>query len=492
MAKIFCKYHSNIPARFYCKSCNVNLCSSCYKLDDTKEYKQYICPICQKPLTSLGMANVITPFWERLPNFFKFPFNIYTLSLMLLISASIIGVILFAVFIMISPLIGTLLLLTYIASMFFIIYRYGFALLKYASEGYLDPYEIEGGTGMIKNNIIPIKMFIVLVIVSAISYAVGHFGGEKASIAFTYFLAFITPASIMMMGVTGSFFHSINPIALAILIKNVGWSYLALLFMSTTLNSGWYSLYEFLPRTMLIAIIMVPISIFISCYLVFVMFQMMGYVIYQYHEKLGYKVDIDFDETHESKTNEKGVMDNEIQEINILVHEGKLEEAKTRLMEKVKKSPGNMQLHDYLHNMLLKLGEYELLSRHGNQYATELIKKEKILQAAQVCENCARNDKTFKISDPYHSITIAEMAVSQGLFKAAVQLLNGFDKRFPSNPNMDKVALLLAKAVCEGMGKDKMAKKILENSIKVFPNSKLRSDMEQYLIFVNKLNTTTT
>ncbi|THB63312.1 MAG: hypothetical protein D6B27_12455, partial [Gammaproteobacteria bacterium] len=65
MAKTYCKYHPDTPARFHCKSCDIDICSLCYKPnDDEKSNVKYRCPICQRPISSLSMENVITPFWE--------------------------------------------------------------------------------------------------------------------------------------------------------------------------------------------------------------------------------------------------------------------------------------------------------------------------------------------------------------------------------------------------------------------------------------------
>ena len=54
----------------------------------------------------------------------------------------------------------------------------------------------------------------------------------------------------------------------------------------------------------------------------------MGYVIFQYHEEIGYEVDLDEEEASLDKTTPERNVENELlNKIDILVKEGKLDEA---------------------------------------------------------------------------------------------------------------------------------------------------------------------
>ncbi|THB65033.1 MAG: hypothetical protein D6B27_09315, partial [Gammaproteobacteria bacterium] len=496
------------------------ICSLCYKPnDDEKSNVKYRCPICQRPISSLSMENVITPFWERLPKFFSYPINPHTISYILgltclcILGLWVISTNFFRSRYAADPYLYSITLDVFYSAIIFFYLRYAFGSLDKVSKGYIDTENASDEFEMPISA--PLQMLGLMVAVSTILYfiidnymtvnmslpqeeifKVLQEKRENVKIGIYILggiISVLWPAVTIMLAGTKNLLHSINPIALFILISKVFFSYLVLLALITLINGGWATaLYYFIKGvfapTLIITFIITFVSLAATAYFYLVMFLMMGYIIYQFHEKLGYKVEVDFDNTGESKTLAKrGKIDNDIQEINILIQEGMIEEAKSRLLEKVQKKPNNEKLHEQLHNMLLKLGEYEGMSRHARNYVVDLLKKERFLQAAKICDNCVRHDKKFNLSDPYHSITVAEKALDAGYYKTVVQLLNGFDKRFPSNTNMDKASFYLAKALCEGAGKDDLAKKILQNAMRAFPASKIMDEMKQYYAFISKL-----
>jgi len=74
MTKTHCKYHPQAPARWHCPSCEVDFCPQCVKKTGLAQNIP-TCHACGGELESLGMGNVITPFWERIPRFFQYPFR---------------------------------------------------------------------------------------------------------------------------------------------------------------------------------------------------------------------------------------------------------------------------------------------------------------------------------------------------------------------------------------------------------------------------------
>jgi len=70
MARIFCKYHPTVPARWTCRACGINFCRRCMQAEgsDTPH-----CPVCHQAAESLGKGNVIEPFWQRLQAIFAWP-----------------------------------------------------------------------------------------------------------------------------------------------------------------------------------------------------------------------------------------------------------------------------------------------------------------------------------------------------------------------------------------------------------------------------------
>ena len=71
MSFVACKYHPHEPARWNCEHCNIDFCGDCVKHDLRRDEAN--CPKCSKQLTQQSASNFIMPFWQRLPQFFKYP-----------------------------------------------------------------------------------------------------------------------------------------------------------------------------------------------------------------------------------------------------------------------------------------------------------------------------------------------------------------------------------------------------------------------------------
>ena len=83
MAKIYCKYHTDVPARWACRHCLINFCKNCIHGDSDETP---VCPVCGKPAESLGAGNLIKPFWQRIHQFFLYPLQFPPLIFMLLLT----------------------------------------------------------------------------------------------------------------------------------------------------------------------------------------------------------------------------------------------------------------------------------------------------------------------------------------------------------------------------------------------------------------------
>ncbi len=475
MAKIYCKYHPKDLARKYCPHCKISLCSKCIK-PESRGSDRYICPVCKNEVNDLGMENVITPFWERIPAFFKYPFNmdsmIYIIGLSLLSFLSYIPIVGFAIYIAIT----------------FAIYRYGFALLQYSSRGYLTPNETAGGSKLNTSSNMHITFFLVTILLGIWIYIAALVLKSPTILILSSILSVLfLPAIIMTVGVTESFFQSINPLAWLVIIKNTGIHYLTLLVFLMILYGGQHTVF-YLVAPYVNVFLLIPIYICVTAYFFMVMFLMMGYVTYQYHERLGITVDKDFEEntTNQMHTTED-ITASVLQEVSILVQEGMFEDAKDKLKQALIRHSMEIRLHDQYHKLLVKTNDKANLLSHTKSYIPVLVSNGQFDQALDATEEALRLDKNFRPERSVHAISIAQQATRIGKHKFALQLLDKFDQFYQMDSNIPQAGLLMCKALCDGLGEDAKAKKILEVMLNKYPDGDVADQMREYMKFVDSL-----
>ena len=471
MAKIFCKYHTDVPARWACSHCLINFCKNCIHLDseDTPT-----CPVCGKPADSLGAANLIRPFWQRIHQFFLYPLQFPPLLFMLLITV-------------ISLIFNKLpedklpfgILIEIAMVMLFI--KYAYAVLEHTAQGYLRAQRIKGE--MLTENLeTPFKqifiVFLFLIFLSELSAlnndAVLHLGLSITALVF--------PASVMVLAVEHKFFRAINPVRLLEVIHRIGGAYFIMCLYIILLLFGIMQatslMIDYLPTS-----IYVPVGNFIIMYFVLVLFNMMGYVIYQYHEKLGYSIEREYSESeswpHETEP--------ELRKIEILFNEGKLNEARNRLIEMIQEHPGNLQYRERLHRLVQKIGDLEGLRKYSADYLVRLVLDDRPSEAIRVYSECYKLDKDFKFGNGRQRYLMAQLLIKNGQSRAALNLLTNLHIEFPGYDGIPDAYLLVARILCESFNEDEKARQILEFLLDKYPSHPRIPKVKEYMNVVSGL-----
>ncbi len=134
---------------------------------------------------------------------------------------------------------------------------------------------------------------------------------------------------IILLVTTGSLLHALNPLMFVPLVTRIGWGYLLMYFFLFLLASapaiaGQYIM-QFFPVDMHLLLYS-----FAESYYTIVSYHMMGYVILQYHDQVGYQVDFeDFRDPSEERSTPVEVDPDAavLNEVTPLIQDGKLDEA---------------------------------------------------------------------------------------------------------------------------------------------------------------------
>lgn len=471
MSQISCKYHPEAPARWSCPTCQINYCKSC--IPENNNGRPQYCTVCKNTLHSVSSGNAIKPFWLITGKFFLYPLNLYPIGLLIALT------ILYAQF---DPtLMGRLMQF----SISIVFMKYTYAVLEDTALGHMKPLPIN--SKVINDELdLPFKQILLTFIISsANAYVYKSFGYAAVSVtAIITSIAF--PAVVMVLAVEHSFFAAFNPILIISVIKRIGAPYFLLTFLLLMLVSASSSLMNMLYGSVSYSTF-VSISSFTNMYFTLVMFHLMGYVLYQYHDELGYHIEVEGDEAENKKT--AVIPTNpELRAVEILIQEGKTKEASTKLLLLIKEKPSDHNTQ--MHNLQLQklLGDMETYDKYAKKYISYLFSTEQATQAVKILPTILLTKPDFKPAQAKERFELAKLLKQNGQSKAAVSLINNLHIDFPAFEKIPEAYLLASKMLCEQLGNDQQAKNILNFLLKKFPDDNKVSEIKDYLQVVNNLN----
>lgn len=471
--KDHCKYHQREPATWRCQKC-LKMYGDCCVYKPPQNLPSPKCLLCTEPLTYLGSANKTPPFWTQINSFFLYPFNQDSL-LFLVISAVIFAIL------MLTGLFGIFSWLILISIMF----KYSYSIIELTSRGDMTPPSIStlfSGTGF--------SLFFRQLFVFAF---VGFFLYFLSNISSTLFIVGCVavlsafPASIMMLAWEHSVRSALNPAKLWFIISGIGWTYCVLCIFLFILAIS-HSLVEAFLVSKVHPLMLQSVSILITGYFILVMFSMMGYVLFQSQEKLGYSADMeeDIEISEEDYFVKQTLADSEI-----YFKEGQFEQAVTVVRNRMDQYPNNLGIHKRFHELLIESSDQKRLAYHGIAYINLLLKANNTYQASQVYVNCQKGAPSITIKELIEDAKtrhqLSETLINTGKPKEGLILMKSLHQHEPHYPGLAKAYLLAGKTYADNLHMDKQAVQLLNFVVKKFPNSIEAKQATEFMKIISKL-----
>jgi len=486
MAAVTCKYHTQTPARWRCESCQINFCPACIKAPAAGVPP---CPVCKQELTSLGSGNLIKPFWARLREFFLYPLHPAPLTVMLVLS--VIAFLLWHIpgweidiKLGVFPVPRNLI---YALPFVFVFLKYAQSVLQETAFGYLKPRPLSPEQ-LTENGMIVVKLLILYFMYQAILIACLVLFGRMASQIAEYVLLFITPAAIMVLAMEDRLLKVLDPENVYSVISRIGAPYILLLIVIYPLSMARNTLIELLVGLVSPTLGM-SIIVFIYMYFLLILANMMGYLLYQHHEELGFDIEVDIDALPDSnpKTREPEVSP-ELRAVEILLHEGKTEEAAQQLADLIRNAPRDVEARERLLKLLRLIGDVSRHREQGQSFISFLFDENKISQAARVFQACYEFDREFKPQNPGERLELGQYLRQNNSPKLAMALLNNLHREFPSYGNIPQAYLMVAQILCEQFNEDARARQVLNFILENYPSHPMREAVQDYLRIVNDVS----
>ncbi|WP_347989809.1 hypothetical protein [Methylomonas sp. AM2-LC] len=434
-------------------------------------------------------TNSIVPFWQRIPLFFCFPAN----------PTNLIGIGFFSVLSSLPLLIlrtpyffPILLVLNFIAwAMFF---RLAYKVMNLTSQGFLKVSEYPDDQEL-DANLKPYKQMLMFILLGVAIALVFNYLGNVAGYCYLILAILTLPASIMVIDIQNSVFAALNPFQAMRIISSIGWPYMVMfaflfvLYSSQGIATQWiiktqlpvYSasfsptdMANYLGKIQKSAKWLVLNATFISMYFTIIMFNMIGYVLYQYHKELDLNVS-----KHQVEPAEA--------EIAHYMGAGDINSALKIARKELGKDDTNLQANDrYLKLLMLSSTPEQALS-HAQNFITTLLKQKKTGKAVEVYENMLNINADFQPARASQVLPIAQAATAMGKAKTALRMMDKFEKRFPLSNETPEVYLFAAKLLCEEFEKYPQARQTLTGVLLKYPEHPKQEEVRHYLNLIEQL-----
>jgi tetratricopeptide (TPR) repeat protein len=472
---ICCKFHPNQPAYFSCPRCGISFCGACTVVRSRDGFagaeKLRLCPSCHLPAEWLGVSNVVEPFWKRLHKFFLYPFGLFPLCLMLILASA-------AVVFREMGIIGALV----VAFAWAVRIKYSFEALKKTAGGELRPPTLSGE--LITRDFGPVvKQIILFVILGAASVFVAATAGLFALGVFAVFLVLLFPSMLILLVTTNSLRSAVNPFLFVPLALRIGWGYLLMYFFLILLNGAptalFYAIIQYLPEQSHFFLFSMG-----ETYYSIISYHLMGYVLLQYSEDIGYRVELDDFHTGEGTSlasPEISAEDQIMTQVAPLIREGRLDDAIDQIDIAVRSGRANASLIRERYFKLIKTANRpQKMLEEGEIYIDQLVGENKMLTAANVYADLVGVKPDFS-AEPSIMLQLGAWFNENDRPTDALGAYNRLIKAHPGSHEVARAYFQAAQTLHLGLRKTEKAKKILGAMLKKYPNDPAAPMARQFL-----------
>lgn len=420
-----CKYHPLVPGTFFCSACEINTCDHC--ADDSSYNPVARCFQCNRELEILGPGN-IEPFWRRLPQSFKYPFD--TQSMVFILALSVLCSVAFYL---------PFALLIYLA-LFGSGFKYCLSCLSHTADGHMKPPDItEAYAGGFKKMLVLIAM---IFLTSLVTYFADKYLGAAIGGVVGLLVTLAFPAIIINYAISDDMLESLNPAHIINLINSIGLPYGLILAFILIMSGSIAVLYQ--------VVLWVPSSIdsvllfAITFYYLIVLHHLMGYMVFQYQSALGYSASLKGGGTKKRSSHAINMA-----KVSTLIKEAEFKAATELFHEEVQADPDNLPLNTQFFNLLLASNNAAKLIDYAAKYFVLLEKQARQDMISRSYKRLLLKFPQFELEDPALKLMISQASFDHNDAQVAIKLLHGIHKKHPDFKDLIPALELLADALDE-------------------------------------------
>jgi hypothetical protein len=401
-------------------------------------------------------APEIKPFWFKLRDVWLYPAK----------QASIIVIGIGAVLSLLVaylPMIGIIRAFLDLAVISYV-YKYGAEVLLHTARGNIDDapehvVSVDENQGWQQ-----IKLFVGLYALGLVTF---YYAPFTVAMIVGLILVLGYPAASIMVAVEGTVLSSLNPLRWLDAMLRIGWPYLAVVLLSACFIFSKFYLSEQL--TFLWAPLVVLSTSAVSFYFAVMSFYLLGYLVYQYHQVLGFELaptPPQLARTHSKLDPDQAVID----DCEALVVQGKLFEAGEQLRILINARGATALVHERYRKILKLNQDTPGLIAHGATWLSVLLAQDKLPEAMALFKECKALDAIFtpRVQEEFATLASAFSTAEPSL---ALGLLQSFCKQFPTSKLVPLNLLMAAKIMAQRLNDIAGAKKLVAQLQERYPAS---------------------
>jgi tetratricopeptide (TPR) repeat protein len=411
----------------------------------------------------------IEPFWLRLRQILLYPLQGEALlTIAVLAVAWLVGYV---------PLLGFWLdLLVSVA-----VFKYAAEVLYRTAHGRFDAptgysTEDEAGWALVKTQVL---LLVIAVAGSLLAHAI-----DQPWLAWVIVgtVAIGTPGALTSAAIDQNHWVAINPMLWLNVMVRLGWPYFVVAglcaLIAASQGNAQALLIPYLPEP-----VGVVVFYFIAHYATVVTFHLMGYLVHQYHEPLGFEIEQRV-VIRRPTDQDQDVLD----EAEALAADGNTTGAEELLGAHIRERGGSDGVHLRYRKLLRLRQDNAALIRHGREYLNALFAREDLKRAVELFRECRELDAGFWPADPDQVFRLASKAIELGFAEAALRFTSGFHRAFPRHADIPRNYLLAAKLLAERFNHEQKARELLQGVRQLFPSHPLVPEIDAYLAFIARLS----
>ncbi len=421
----YCKYHPVEAATYQCTNCRTFNCDDCCHYTGRNSLAS--CYLCRNELGSLGVSNNVTPFWRRLQESFTYPVNFE--SILLIVGLAVLSTV--ANYMPFSFLINLLLTSALL--------KYSFSCLENTSHGVLEAPDVTqaygGGFGL------ALQVIFMVIAILGIIWVTNYFLGSMLASLVAIVLIAGFPAMIINFAMTENFIQALNPMSMLSMMASIGLPYGLLLAFILIMSGSVGVISQFIGHDF--SLVSSILQSIVSNYYTVVIFHMMGYMIYQYQDELG----IERIRVIRNEKPRKTLFQDNLSHIDILLKEGKLEEAIVMYDEVILSNPEEKNLKSNFFELLLVTKSSKDLDRFAPKYFDYLLQSNSEDKLPISYKRVIKVNPKFNPETAEQRFKLALICQRRGDSKSVIRLINGLHKSHPTFNQLLEAYTVMANAL---------------------------------------------
>jgi tetratricopeptide (TPR) repeat protein len=407
----------------------------------------------------------IVPFWERLGDILRYPLQ----------PAPLMTIVVLAIchFASAVPFGFVLDLLVWVA-----LYTYAFECLRASADGNAVAPEI----AITVDDSLGRKMLIVIVVFVLFNVAAHLWLGAVGATIASLVLALALPGAIMSLAMDEDVFQALNPATWIAILSRIGGAYVAVAAIILVFGIG----QRFVARLELpfpLGFASELAFYLVAHYFTIAAFHLMGYLIWQYQDAVGYTPTPRATLSHTANDPDRGLRD----EAARLVADGKAADAADLLGVEIRGRGGSEALHVQYRKLLSTLDRRDESIRHARDWITALLALGNDRRAVDVAREALELDPQFEPAEPDNVARLVDAALAKGATQVALALATNARASHPNHRDVPRNALAAAKILAERMGRDDEARTLLDDVAARFPDDPLADDIATYRAFLARI-----